>query len=189
MPRIVQHRRGTTAEVAGITGAAGELFVDTSKCVVVAMDGVTQGGQPMATETSVVALSSTVASISSVVGTLQSSVSSLSSTLTAVSSQVVTNTARISSLSSNLNSLSSTVSNISVPTGTTTTVGLVRPDNSSLNISAAGVMSLGSSLTASWTIQQVSNDLVFYFAGTARFRLTSAGAFVAADNVTAYGTV
>lgn len=182
MPRIVQHRRGTTAEVAGITGAAGELFVDTSKCVVVAMDGVTQGGQPMATETSVVALSSTVASISSVVGTIQSNVSSLSSTLTAVSSQVVTNTANIASLSS-------TVSNISVPTGTTTTVGLVRPDNSSLNISAAGVMSLGSSITASWTIQQVSNDLVFYYAGTAKFKLTSAGAFVAVDNVTAYGTV
>lgn len=181
MPRIVQHRRGTTAEVAGITGAAGELFVDTSKCVVVAMDGVTQGGRPMATETSVVALSSTVASISSVVGTLRSNVSSLSSTLTAVSSQVVTNTANIASLSS-------TVSNISVPTGTTTTLGIVRPNNSSINITA-GVLSLGSSITASWTIQQVSNDLVFYFAGTARFRLTSAGAFVAADNVTAYGSV
>ena len=189
MPRIVQHRRGTTAEVAGITGAAGELFVDTSKVTVVVMDGILQGGVPLATETSVVSLSSTVASISSVVGTLQSNVSSLSSTLTAVSSQVVTNTASIGSLSSNLNSLSSTVSNISVPTGTTTTLGIVRPNNSSINISANGVLSLGSSVTASWTIQQVSNDLYFYYAGAAKFKLTSAGAFVAVDNVTAYGTV
>jgi hypothetical protein len=182
MPRIVQHRRGTTAEVAGITGAAGELFVDTSKCVVVAMDGITQGGQPMATETSVVQLSSTVVgviadvtSVSSVANQAAVNVSSVSST--------------VSTLNTRLNSLSSTVANISVPTGTTTTLGIVRPDNSSINISTNGVLSLGSSITASWTIQQVSNDLVFYFGGTARFRLTSGGAFVAADNVTAYGTV
>ena len=182
MPRIVQHRRGTTAEVAGITGAPGELFVDTSKCVVVAMDGVTQGGQPMATETSVVSLSSTVASISSVVGTLQSNVSSLSSTLTAVSSQVVTNTANIASLSS-------TVSNISVPTGTTTTLGIVRPDNSSINISANGVLSLGSSVSTNWTFAETAGSLVFYYAGTARLKFNSDGSIVSVNNITAYGTV
>ena len=182
MPRIVQHRRGTTAEVAGITGAPGELFVDTSKCVVVAMDGVTQGGRPMATETSVVSLSSTVASISSVVGTLQSNVSSLSSTLTAVSSQVVTNTANIASLSS-------TVSNISVPTGTTTTLGIVRPNNSSINISANGVLSLGSSVSTNWTFAETAGSLVFYYAGTARLKFNSDGSIVSVNNITAYGTV
>lgn len=196
MPRIVQHRRGTTAEVAGITGAAGELFVDTSKVTLVVMDGILQGGNPMASESSVAVLSSTVvsisstlASVSSLAGTNASDIDSVSSTLASVSSLVGTNTTNIGTLSSNLASLSSTVSNISVPTGTTTTVGLVRPDNSSLNISAAGVMSLGSSITAQWTIQEVSNDLIFYYAGTAKFKLTSAGAFVAVDNVTAYGTI
>jgi len=181
MPRIVQHRRGTTAEVAGITGAAGELFVDTSKCVVVAMDGITQGGQPMATETSVAQLSSTVVGVIANV----TSVSSVANQATVAVSSV---SSTVSTLNTQLNSLSSTVANISVPTGTTTTLGIVRPNNSSINITN-GVLSLGSSITASWTIQQVSNDLVFYFGGTARFRLTSAGAFVAADNVTAYGTV
>jgi hypothetical protein len=189
MPRIVQHRRGTTAEVAGITGAAGELFVDTSKVTVVVMDGILQGGVPLATETSVVSLSSTVASISSVVGTLQSNVSSLSSTLTAVSSQVVTNTASIGSLSSNLNSLSSTVSNISVPTGTTTTLGIVRPNNSSINISANGVLSLGSSVSTNWTFAETAGSLVFYYAGTARLKFNSDGSIVSVSNITAYGTV
>ena len=182
MPRIVQHRRGTTAEVAGITGAPGELFVDTSKVTVVVMDGILQGGVPLATETSVVSLSSTVASISSVVGTLQSNVSSLSSTLTAVSSQVVTNTANIASLSS-------TVSNISVPTGTTTTLGIVRPDNSSINISANGVLSLGSSVSTNWTFAETAGSLVFYYAGTARLKFNSDGSIVSVNNITAYGTV
>lgn len=182
MPRIVQHRRGTTAEVAGITGAAGELFVDTSKVTVVVMDGILQGGVPLATETSVVSLSSTVASISSVVGTLQSNVSSLSSTLTAVSSQVVTNTANIASLSS-------TVANISVPTGTTTTLGIVRPDNSSINISANGVLSLGSSVSTNWTFAETAGSLVFYYAGTARLKFNSDGSIVSVNNITAYGTV
>ena len=196
MARIVQHRRGTTAEVAGITGAAGELFVDTSKVTVVVMDGILQGGVPLATETSVTQLSSTVvgvianvSSVSSVAATASNKADSISSTLATVSSQVGVNTARIGSLSSNLNSLSSTVSNISVPTGTTTTLGIVRPNNSSINISANGVLSLGSSVTTNWTFAEVAGSLVFYYAGTARLKFNSDGSVVAVSNITAYGTV
>ena len=196
MARIVQHRRGTTAEVAGITGAAGELFVDTSKVTVVVMDGILQGGVPLATETSVTQLSSTVvgvianvSSVSSVAATASNKADSISSTLATVSSQVGVNTARISSLSSNLNSLSSTVSNISVPTGTTTTLGIVRPNNSSINISANGVLSLGSSVTTNWTFAEVAGSLVFYYAGTARLKFNSDGSIVSVSNITAFGTV
>ena len=196
MARIVQHRRGTTAEVAGITGAAGELFVDTSKVTVVVMDGILQGGVPLATETSVTQLSSTVvgvianvSSVSSVAATASNKADSISSTLATVSSQVGVNTARIGSLSSNLNSLSSTVSNISVPTGTTTTLGIVRPNNSSINISANGVLSLGSSVTTNWTFAEVAGSLVFYYAGTARLKFNSDGSVVAVSNITAFGTV
>jgi hypothetical protein len=146
------------------------------------MDGITQGGQPMATETSVAQLSSTVVGVIANVNSVSSVANQAAVNVNSVSSIVALHTSQI-------NSVSSAVANISVPTGTTTTLGIVRPDNSSINISANGVLSLGSSITASWTIQQVSNDLVFYFGGTARFKLTSAGAFVAADNVTAYGTV
>jgi hypothetical protein len=203
MARIVQHRRGTTAEVAGITGAAGELFVDTSKVTVVVMDGILQGGVPLATETSVTQLSSTVvgvianvsslssnlASVSSTVGTQTSQISSLSSNLATVSSTVGTQTSQISSLSSNLATVSSAVANISVPTGTTTTLGIVRPDNSSINISATGVLSLGSSVSTNWTFAEVGGSLVFYYAGTAKLKFNSDGSIVAVDNITAYGTV
>ena len=196
MARIVQHRRGTTAEVAGITGAAGELFVDTSKVTVVVMDGILQGGVPLATETSVTQLSSTVvgvianvSSVSSVAATASNKADSISSTLATVSSQVGVNSASIGSLSATLLSLSSTVANISVPTGTTTTLGIVRPNNSSINISANGVLSLGSSVTTNWTFAEVSGSLVFYYAGTARLKFNSDGSIVSVSNITAYGTV
>ena len=196
MARIVQHRRGTTAEVAGITGAAGELFVDTSKVTLVVMDGILQGGVPLATETSVTQLSSTVvgvivnvSSVSSVASTANSKADSISSTLATVSSQVGVNTASIGSMSATLLSLSSTVANISVPTGTTTTLGIVRPNNSSINISANGVLSLGSSVSTNWTFAEVGGSLVFYHAGTARLKFNSDGSIVAVSNITAYGTV
>lgn len=50
MATTLQFRRGTTAELAAITGAEAELFVDTDKTTVVVMDGVTSGGIPLATE-------------------------------------------------------------------------------------------------------------------------------------------
>jgi hypothetical protein len=46
MAKTVQFRRDTTANLAAETGAPGELFVDTSKNVVVVMDGSTAGGFP-----------------------------------------------------------------------------------------------------------------------------------------------
>lgn len=50
MSKILQFRRGTTSQLANITGAQGELFVDLTKDTLVVMDGVTQGGQPLQKE-------------------------------------------------------------------------------------------------------------------------------------------
>lgn len=50
MPKILQFRRGTTAELNSIAGAVGELFVDTTKDTVVVMDGSTPGGFPLQRE-------------------------------------------------------------------------------------------------------------------------------------------
>jgi uncharacterized delta-60 repeat protein len=50
MAKVLQFRRGTTAELASITGAVGELFVDTTKDTVVVHDGSTQGGFPLQRE-------------------------------------------------------------------------------------------------------------------------------------------
>lgn len=44
MAKVLQHRRGTTAEHANFTGAEGELTVDTDKHSVRVHDGVTAGG-------------------------------------------------------------------------------------------------------------------------------------------------
>lgn len=48
----VQRRRGTTAEHAGFIGANGEFTYDTTKKTIVAHDGSTAGGMPMAKEVS-----------------------------------------------------------------------------------------------------------------------------------------
>lgn len=43
--------------------------------------------------------------------------------------------------------------------------------------------------TTNWTVAQSGTDLVFSYNGTAVMKITSAGAIVAKDNITAYGTV
>jgi hypothetical protein len=40
-----------------------------------------------------------------------------------------------------------------------------------------------------WTLSPSGTDIVFSYNGTPVFKITSAGAVVAKDNVTAYGTV
>lgn len=47
MPTQVQLRRGTTAQTAVFTGAAGEVTVDTNKNYLVLHDGTTAGGHPV----------------------------------------------------------------------------------------------------------------------------------------------
>ena len=51
MATTLQLRRYTTAGLSGLTGADGEIFIDTSKKTVVVQDGATAGGIPLATET------------------------------------------------------------------------------------------------------------------------------------------
>lgn len=54
---------------------------------------------------------------------------------------------------------------------------------------AAGTITVSSVATTNWTIEQSGTDLLFKYSGTNVFKITSAGAIVAKDNVTAYGTV
>lgn len=48
MPQILQHRRGTTAEISSEAGSIGEFWMDESKNTIVVMDGSTSGGHPLA---------------------------------------------------------------------------------------------------------------------------------------------
>jgi hypothetical protein len=50
MSTVLKFRRGNTSTANAFTGAEGELFVDTSKDTLVVHDGVTLGGNPLATE-------------------------------------------------------------------------------------------------------------------------------------------
>ena len=50
MAKTLQHRRGTTTELASVTGAIGEIFMDTDKKTLVVMDGTTPGGKALAVE-------------------------------------------------------------------------------------------------------------------------------------------
>ena len=72
---------------------------------------------------------------------------------------------------------------------TSSNFGAVRPNNSSININA-GVLSLGSSITAAWTIAQSSNgSLIFYNSGIAKMRLDSSGTITATGDIIAFGTI
>ena len=50
MSKILQFKRYSTADLANITGAVGELIVDLTKDVLTVHDGVVAGGHPMAKE-------------------------------------------------------------------------------------------------------------------------------------------
>jgi hypothetical protein len=56
MAKQVQLRRGTTLQHSTFTGAEGEVTFDTDKKVLVAHDGVSEGGIPAARESTVLAL-------------------------------------------------------------------------------------------------------------------------------------
>ena len=47
MPTVVQFRRGTTAQNATFTGAAGEMTIDTQQNIINVQDGTTIGGWPL----------------------------------------------------------------------------------------------------------------------------------------------
>ena len=80
MAKTLQFRRGSTATLSSITGAVGELFVDTSKDTVVVMDGSTAGGFPLARESALSDLTPTYRTIT-INGNTQSLSSNVSFTV------------------------------------------------------------------------------------------------------------
>jgi hypothetical protein len=73
--------------------------------------------------------------------------------------------------------------------GTNTSFGIVRGSTTSINISN-GVVSLGSSITTNWTIQETAaGALYFYYNGVAKFRFDSSGTIAAVSNIGAFITI
>lgn len=105
MSKTLQFRRGTTSQLSTISGAIGELFVDTTKDTVVVMDGSTAGGFPLASE----------ALLTSVQSSLQSSInakansSSLATVATSGSYNDLTNKPNIPVVPTNISAFANDV--------------------------------------------------------------------------------
>jgi hypothetical protein len=90
--------------------------------------------------------------------------------------------------STSTNSSIAYLSSLAATKATTSTFGIVRANNTSITVNN-GTLSLGSSITASWTIQQVGNGLVFYYGGTPVVQFSSTGAITTISDITGFGTV
>lgn len=85
MAKALQRRRGTTEEHASFTGLEGEFTYDTTEKRVVAHDGVTAGGTPMAKKSEIVdakselqqAIDNAVAEIGGTIDTIEGSIAEL----------------------------------------------------------------------------------------------------------------
>jgi hypothetical protein len=122
MSKTLQFRRGSTTLINTLSGADGELFVDTSKATVVVMNGVVLGGSPLATETFV------------------------TSALSRSATSATLGTVRIDTTSIVISS-----GTISVPVATTAVTGILRPDGTSVVVSS-GVISVTRNFTTSFAV-------------------------------------
>lgn len=85
MAKVLQHRRGTAAEHANFTGAAGEVTVDTTDKRLVVHDGSTKGGVPAAKKSEIVdakselqqAIDNAVAEIGGTIDAIEGSIAEL----------------------------------------------------------------------------------------------------------------
>jgi microcystin-dependent protein len=114
MATILKFRRYTTSALSAVTGAIGELIIDTDKDTVTVHDGTTAGGKPLATESGVDSAISTAlgdyytslatdSAISTALGDYYTSLATDSAISTALSSYY-TSTATDSAISTALTS-------------------------------------------------------------------------------------
>jgi len=110
MATILKFRRYSTAALASVTGAIGELIVDTDKDTITVHDGTTAGGKPLATE------SYADSAISTALGDYYTSLATDSAISTALSSYY-TSTATDSAISTALSSYyTSTATDLAIST-------------------------------------------------------------------------
>lgn len=57
------------------------------------------------------------------------------------------------------------------------------------NLSSSGTISGTGAMPTNWTAALSGSDMVFSYSGTAKFKLTTGGAVIAVDDITAFGTV
>ncbi|ATV46385.1 hypothetical protein [Lake Baikal phage Baikal-20-5m-C28] len=88
MSTILKFKRYTTAGTAGITGADGEITVDTTKDTLVIHDGITAGGFPLATEANYFTRTATNSEISTALTAYDTTIISEGKIATAVSNLV-----------------------------------------------------------------------------------------------------
>ena len=92
---------------------------------------------------------------------------------------------------------SGSLSNVQTPT--LSSLGIANFDqltcDASGNLTTTSVSGNGAALTGieafptNWTAALSGSDMVFSYSGTAKFKLTTSGAVIAIDDITAYGSV
>ena len=96
--------------------------------------------------------------------------------------------ADLTNLTSSTNSSISYLSSVAATKATNTSYGIVKGNTTSILINN-GIATLGSSITASWSISESSNgSLIFYYGGVARMSFDSSGTITALQNVRAFTT-
>jgi hypothetical protein len=96
--------------------------------------------------------------------------------------------ADLTNLTSSTNSSISYLSSVAATKATNTSFGIVKGNTTSILINN-GTVTLGSSITASWSISESSNgSLIFYYGGVARMSFDSSGTITALQNVRAFTT-
>ena len=90
MPRVVQFRRGTTAQVDSYTGAEGEIVIDLEKKTIRIHDGSVIGGHPMLSKTENEDLLAQMATFTADAATLTTTTSQLTTDLAGVDGRVTT---------------------------------------------------------------------------------------------------
>ena len=85
---------------------------------------------------------------------------------------------------------SGSLDNVTIPT--LSSLGIANFDqltcDASGNLTATSVSGTGT-LPTNWTASLSGSDMVFSYSGTAKFKLTTSGAVIAIDDITAYGSV
>ena len=172
MSTQVRLRGGTSSQHNTFTGAEREVTVDTTKDTLVVHDGSTAGGIPLAKEADVTGKADT---------------STVNTQLAAKADTTYVNT----QLATKADTTTVTTGLAAKADSTTVTTGLAGKaalaGSSSQNFSAGTVNASTIDLGA-WTITESGASLKFAYNGTNRFSLSSTGALVVEDNVTAFGS-
>ena len=181
MSTQVRLRGGTTSQHNTFTGAEREVTVDTTKDTLVVHDGSTAGGIPLAKEADIAGKADT-----STVNTQLAAKADTSYVNTQLATKASTSALAAKADTTTVNSqLAAKADTSTVNSGLAGKAALAGSGGQSFSASTMNATSID---LGDWTITQSGSSLKFAYNGTDRFSLSSAGALVVENNITAFGS-